>query len=684
MTSFSLNTALSTLIILSLTLIIVKKNSPILLVIPNTLSYQDLNQSLSSDLATLQTHCQNRRNDTLIKLVSRNDSFIDGAAEDLPSSSFPKTHGFLKGYLSATNHNLSEHSSSSSIPSPILSELVLVHLQYYFKTFHVNQDRGILASINSYIDSTDFLQDDFDFFIGDMRFRDSVYQVMAFQAPTLDSFLIYTISNTTRALLYNNFMNEYDDLHFSDKCLVLRYLIKEVELDHLKKLLKPNPNIKVKRSLYSNDECGYMMSLKMGSTSGGVDEKPVNQETNSFFASFLSFQPFLNQDTYLNTADQSSSSTFSSFYHYFRSPRKQQYSATLSSPNCGSFASPSLVFTKREALIRSELDSTFILIMLSLFELYMTIIQIQRLETIVQQSRVSQTCILLISSLDFCVGGLCFIRCFFDPSTDQATFESVLTLAFVKLIEYACYDMKLVFMIATAQNRSRIDWITKLKYYCCFVFGFYCGVVLVSEWVGWMLEILIVFLYSFLVPQVIRNVWKNCSRPVLGREFLIFGTLFRFITGGFLWVCVFKSGGYPFYDPQQVPWTRIVILVGTILLSSILFILIQEFRGSRSMVPSIFPLPHCFDYHSLDSTLLHSSSLSHECAICFNVIRKDNAIAPSMPFSFTSTPPVQKVVRVNELMQTPCGHLFDTKCLEKWIETKLECPVCRSRIPEYY
>jgi len=34
-----------------------------------------------------------------------------------------------------------------------------------------------------------------------------------------------------------------------------------------------------------------------------------------------------------------------------------------------------------------------------------------------------------------------------------------------------------------------------------------------------------------------------------------------------------------------------------------------------------------------------------------------------------------------DYMITPCNHIFHTKCLEPWIEKKLECPFCRRPLP---
>lgn len=32
-------------------------------------------------------------------------------------------------------------------------------------------------------------------------------------------------------------------------------------------------------------------------------------------------------------------------------------------------------------------------------------------------------------------------------------------------------------------------------------------------------------------------------------------------------------------------------------------------------------------------------------------------------------------------MITPCGHIFHAKCLDQWLDVKMECPTCRSALP---
>ena len=41
----------------------------------------------------------------------------------------------------------------------------------------------------------------------------------------------------------------------------------------------------------------------------------------------------------------------------------------------------------------------------------------------------------------------------------------------------------------------------------------------------------------------------------------------------------------------------------------------------------------------------------------------------------------QIVLKKNEYMKAPCGHIFHIPCLLNWMDVKLECPSCRCALP---
>ena len=52
---------------------------------------------------------------------------------------------------------------------------------------------------------------------------------------------------------------------------------------------------------------------------------------------------------------------------------------------------------------------------------------------------------------------------------------------------------------------------------------------------------------------------------------------------------------------------------------------------------------------------------SVECVICMNPV---------------------DVTRLKARMVAPCGHCFHPPCLQRWMEIKMECPVCRRPLPQ--
>jgi hypothetical protein len=118
-------------------------------------------------------------------------------------------------------------------------------------------------------------------------------------------------------------------------------------------------------------------------------------------------------------------------------------------------------------------------------------------------------------------------------------------------------------------------------------------------------------------------------------------------------------------------------------------LLSQDFWGPQYMIPSRF-LPPKYDYyrpipqqalrrggnepsHASLSPAPHSAGEEiemtdieggdmPECVICYNGID----VGHPVPGGY---------------MVSPCDHLFHRECLERWMDIKLECPVCRAALP---
>lgn len=61
------------------------------------------------------------------------------------------------------------------------------------------------------------------------------------------------------------------------------------------------------------------------------------------------------------------------------------------------------------------------------------------------------------------------------------------------------------------------------------------------------------------------------------------------------------------------------------------------------------------------------------CSICMELVTEEPGVDKPL-----IDKKKKKTVRV---MRTPCNHYFHEKCLKEWMDIKLECPFCRTRLP---
>ena len=69
-----------------------------------------------------------------------------------------------------------------------------------------------------------------------------------------------------------------------------------------------------------------------------------------------------------------------------------------------------------------------------------------------------------------------------------------------------------------------------------------------------------------------------------------------------------------------------------------------------------------------------------DCSICLVSLREQ----PPQMNIISEEEPSNKRLRddiYNNVVLTPCGHKFHIECLVKWMETKLQCPNCRTILP---
>lgn len=68
-----------------------------------------------------------------------------------------------------------------------------------------------------------------------------------------------------------------------------------------------------------------------------------------------------------------------------------------------------------------------------------------------------------------------------------------------------------------------------------------------------------------------------------------------------------------------------------------------------------------------------------DCVICMMSLYEDPEQDLQEPLLNIIRPNNKKIKKT--IMKTPCNHRFHIKCLIEWTKIKLECPICRKKLP---
>ena len=217
------------------------------------------------------------------------------------------------------------------------------------------------------------------------------------------------------------------------------------------------------------------------------------------------------------------------------------------------------------------------------------------------------------------------------------------------------------------------------------------------------------FLYlSFWVPQIHRNIIRNC-RKALRWEFVLGESVLRLVPFAYFYVVpnnvlFIENDSHAAYVLMGWLWIQVWVLVS------------QEVLGARFFVPDGWA-PPAYDYHPIlreedeeagatmpigfsQATATDPSSPSSatkpggsrekgkkvfDCAICTEDI--DVPVVPAASGSggreAESSAAVlgSMVFTRRAYMVTPCRHIFHSGCLEGWMRYRLQCPICRENLP---
>ncbi|KAL4809425.1 hypothetical protein BDV18DRAFT_132046 [Aspergillus unguis] len=216
------------------------------------------------------------------------------------------------------------------------------------------------------------------------------------------------------------------------------------------------------------------------------------------------------------------------------------------------------------------------------------------------------------------------------------------------------------------------------------------------------------FIYlSFWVPQIYRNVIRNC-RKALRWDFVVGESCLRLFP--FIYFLTVRENVL-FVRPDG---KSALALVGWVWIQ-VWLLASQDILGPRFFVPRGWA-PPAYDYHPILRDAPESGSdlesggvlplgalradgrdsidgkdeerprnkdrkkAVFDCAICMQDIEVPVLAALAAGGSSVTDGATSLLTR-RTYMVTPCRHIFHSGCLESWMKLRLQCPICRESIP---
>jgi len=226
-------------------------------------------------------------------------------------------------------------------------------------------------------------------------------------------------------------------------------------------------------------------------------------------------------------------------------------------------------------------------------------------------------------------------------------FNAFATAAFFQFIGFSVFEMRYLFIIWKARRPQSYTEIRRefgilyARFYSCLMIGF-----LLVYYLNRLFQIFLFLMYSFLVPQIVCNVYRGTNNA-LTKQYILGTVITRCLIPLYMFGC-------PYNFLHIEPNYKFIIYFISWMIFQVTILLLQDFLGPHFFIPKQL-LPPRYDYQRI----IHQSDDSPECVICMS--------------------PVD--LSTGDYMITPCEHIFHQSCLSQWMEKKMECPTCRGALP---
>ena len=287
----------------------------------------------------------------------------------------------------------------------------------------------------------------------------------------------------------------------------------------------------------------------------------------------------------------------------------------------------------------------------------LTIYQIKYAEN---QAIATKMSILSICNQSLIDAIICVSQLFLSASLPKTYIVVVFGL---KLFLFSIFETKLVISIYQARSLGESDSLTSVqdlrRTLATFHLRFYAVlflIVIVISLFHRYLWLLVFLIYSYNVPQIVLNIirgTRNSQHPAyyigmwISRLFI---PLYFICCPDNFVIILLEEKSFINFNASML-----FVFWGTL---QVFVLFMQDKFGSRFFLPrSMFPIS--YDYYRVIPVKDEEISTQLECVICYNIIE----------------------ARKNDYMIAPCDHIFHKACLQQWMNVKLECAICREKLP---
>jgi len=166
-------------------------------------------------------------------------------------------------------------------------------------------------------------------------------------------------------------------------------------------------------------------------------------------------------------------------------------------------------------------------------------------------------------------------------------------------------------------------------------------------------------LHLFFVPQIVMNSIHGYKKSMSIVTVTIILLTKGFISGYFL----LYEDNFIRYKPNLFMFVTITCFLG----AQGLVLYWQRFKP-RFLVPRKYRPMH-YEYFRSKEEEAQFEGMDNTCNICMTPLNIGKS--------------TEQVVNFSKTFHTPCNHKYHQDCLMHWLEIKMECPTCRSKLPPF-